>query len=55
MKDPTYTYELSEGENKVYINELEKHDLVYYKVLWNTSNNTQATITKAPELDAVGE
>ena len=55
MKDPTYTYELSEGENKVYINELEKNDLVYYKILWTTSNNTQATITKAPELDAVGE
>ena len=55
MTSPTYTYELAEGENKVYINELEKNDLVYYKILWDTSNNSYATITKAPELDAVGE
>ena len=55
MKDPTYTYELAEGENKVYINELQKNDLVYYKILWSKSNNTKAIITAAPELSAIGE
>ena len=50
----TYTYALSEGENKVYIGELEKGDLVYYKILWSTSNDSQAKITNEPELLAVG-
>ena len=51
---PTYAYELSEGENKVYIGDLYKGDLVYYKILWNTSNTSYANITEDPELLAVG-
>ena len=51
---PTYAYELSEGENKVYIGDLYKGDLVYYKILWNTSNTSYAIITEDPELLAVG-
>lgn len=50
----TYTYELSEGENKVYIGDIYKDDLVYYKILWDTSNTSYATITEDPELVAVG-
>lgn len=51
---PTYAYELSEGENKVYIGDLYKGDLIYYKILWNTSNTSYANITEDPELLAVG-
>ena len=51
---PTYAYELSEGENKVYIGDLYTGDLVYYKILWNTSNTSYANITEDPELLAVG-
>ena len=46
--------ENNEVENKVYIGELEKGDLVYYKILWSTSNDSQAKITNEPELLAVG-
>ena len=51
---PTYTFQLTEGENKIYIGDLYKGDLVYYKILWDTSNNSYATITSDPELLAVG-
>ena len=48
-------YELSEGINTIYLKDIQKNDLVYYKILWLKSNNTQCKVLSAPELTATDE
>lgn len=52
MKDPVYLYELKEGVNTVYIEDIKKDSIISYKVLWTKTNVAYATMLDTPK--AVG-
>lgn len=44
LTSTTYKYELSEGENSVYIGDIENNKILYYKILWDQDDSTYLNI-----------
>ena len=55
MKDSVYKYELKEGSNTVYISNIKKNSVLLYKILWDKTNNTYATLTTNPKVNGTFE
>ena len=50
MTGSVYKYELSEGNNTIYIENIKNNSAITYKILWDKTNDTHATITTAPKI-----
>ncbi len=51
LKDSVYLYELKEGENTIYVGNIKKNELVYYKILWiDGGDATTAVINSSPTI-----
>lgn len=50
MTGASYKYELREGENTVYIANIDKDNIISYKILWDKSNTSYMNLKSEPKV-----
>lgn len=50
MTGSVYSYELSEGNNTIYISNIKKNNVITYKILWDKNNTSYMNLKEEPKI-----